>query len=131
MRALPVSLAIYLCTLVCVAIPGALIPPMLYAAGRRRGVDARWCATVAVLTAFATLLFPYATIFMVAVPSGALMLYACTGERRALAGFAVGMAIAMNYLAVAAILFAGGARRAPLPRESPSSRSVGAHGVRP
>ncbi|HKS23520.1 MAG TPA: hypothetical protein VJZ76_12025 [Thermoanaerobaculia bacterium] len=105
MRGLPISLAIYLCTLVCVAIPGALIPPMLYSAGRRRGVDARWCATVALTTAFATLLFPYATIFMVAVPSGALMLYACTGERRAFGGFAVGLAIAMNYLAVAALLF--------------------------
>jgi hypothetical protein len=103
-RFLPVGLAAYLCTLVCVALPGALIPPMLYAAGRRRGVDARWCATVALTTAFATLLFPYATIFMVAVPSGALMLYACTGERRALAAFAAGLATAMNYLCVVAVV---------------------------
>src|SRR4029079_9496979 len=93
-RFLPVTLAAYLCTLVCVALPGALIPPVLYAAGRRRVLDARWCATVACTIAFATLLFPYATIFMAAVPSGALMLYAYTGERRALAGLAAGLAVA-------------------------------------
>jgi hypothetical protein len=126
--AVPLTLSVYLCTLFCVALPGALIPAMLYAAGRRRGVDARWSATVAVTIAFATLLFPYATIFMVAVPSGALMLYACTGERRALAGFAAGLAAAMNYLCViGVVLFAPGARRAPLPIPG----AVGAHSVRP
>jgi hypothetical protein len=103
--AVPLTIAVYLCTLVCVALPGALIPPMLYAFGRRRGVDARWCATVALTIAFATLLFPYATIFMVAVPSGALMLYAYTTERQALAGFAAGLAAAMNYLCIAALIF--------------------------
>ena len=103
--AVPLTLAVYLCTLACVAIPGALIPAMLYVAGRRRGIDARWCATVAFTIAFATLLFPYATIFMVAVPSGALMLYACIGERPALAGFAAGLAAAMNYLCVVALIF--------------------------
>ena len=100
----PVTIALYLCTLLCVALPGALIPPMLYAFGRRRGVDARWCATVACTMAFATLLFPYATIFMVAVPSGALMLYAFTSERPALAALAAGMATAMNYLCIAAVV---------------------------
>jgi len=100
----PLTLAVYLCTLVCVALPGALIPPMLYAFGRRRGVDARWSATVALTIAFATLLFPYATIFMIAVPSGALMLYAYTGERRALAAFAAGLATAMNYLCIVAVI---------------------------
>lgn len=103
--AVPLTLSVYLCTLFCVALPGALIPAMLYVAGRRRGIDARWSATVAVTIAFATLLFPYATIFMVAVPSGALMLYACTGERRALAGFAAGLAAAMNYLCIVALIF--------------------------
>src|SRR6266542_3780681 len=122
-NAVPLALAVYLCTLFCVALPGALIPAMLYAAGRRRGVDARWSATVAVTIAFATLLFPYATIFMVAVPSGALMLYACVGERRALAGFAAGLAAAMNYLCLpATILFAPGARCAPLPTASVGGR---------
>jgi hypothetical protein len=103
--AVPLTIAVYLCTLVCVALPGALIPPMLYAFGRRRGVDAHWCATVACTIAFATLLFPYATIFMVAVPSGALMLYAYTSERPALAGLAAGLAVAMNYLCIASLIF--------------------------
>ena len=102
--AVPLTIAVYLCTLLCVALPGALIPPMLYAFGRRRGVDARWSAAVAVTIAFATLLFPYATIFMIAVPSGALMLYAYTSERPALAGLAAGAAAAMNYLCVVAAL---------------------------
>ncbi|HEV2719412.1 MAG TPA: hypothetical protein VG323_05305, partial [Thermoanaerobaculia bacterium] len=106
----PLVLAVYLCTLVCVAFPGALIPAMLYAYGRRRGIDARWAATVALTTAFATLLFPYATIFMIAVPSGALMLYAYTAERQALGGFAAGLAMAMNYLCAASLLFARRAR---------------------
>jgi hypothetical protein len=101
----PLTLAVYVCTLVCVALPGALIPPMLFAFGRRRGVDARWSTTVALTIAFATLLFPYATIFMIAVPSGALMLYAYGGERRALAGLAAGVAAAMNYLCIAAVVF--------------------------
>jgi len=104
-RFVPLTLAVYLCTLVCVALPGALVPPMLYAYGRRRGVDARWCAAVAGTIAFATLLFPYATIFMVAVPSGALMLYAYTSERQAPAGLAAGLAAAMNYLCIAALIF--------------------------
>lgn len=102
--AVPLTLAVYLCTLACVALPGALVPPMLYALGRRRGVDARWSATVALTIAFATLLFPYATIFMIAVPSGALMLYAYGGERPALAAFAAGVATAMNYLCIAAVV---------------------------
>lgn len=101
----PLTIAVYLCTLVCVALPGALIPPMLYAFGRRRGVDARWCAVVACTIAFATLLFPYATIFMIAVPSGALMLYAYTSERDGAGGLAAGLAVAMNYLCVAALVF--------------------------
>src|SRR5207248_4201153 len=101
---LPAPLSLYLCTLVCVALPGALIPAMLYAFGRRRGVDARWSATVAATIAFSTLLLPYATIFMVAAPSGALMLYAYTSERRAAAGFAAGLAAAMNYLCIAAVV---------------------------
>ncbi len=109
-RAVPLTVAVYLCTLACVVLPGALIPAMLYAYGRRRGIDARWCATVACTTAFATLLFPYATIFMIAVPSGALMLYAYTSERPALAGLAAGAAAAMNYLCVSSLIFARRAR---------------------
>src|SRR3954471_5985547 len=41
----------YLCSLVCVALPGALIPSMLFLYARRRGFDARWSALVALATA--------------------------------------------------------------------------------
>jgi hypothetical protein len=97
----------YLCSLLTVALPGALIPSMLYLAGRRRGFGARWCAFVALAIAFGTQLFPYSTIFMVHVPSGALMLFALTSPRRALAGFAAGLAAAMNYLCLPAVIVFG------------------------
>jgi hypothetical protein len=119
---------VYLCSLLTVALPGALIPSMLYLAGRRRGFGARWCAFVALAIAFGTQLFPYSTIFMVHVPSGALMLFALTSPRRALAGFAAGLAAAMNYLCLpAVILFA------PLTRPSATlsrRERVGGAGVR-
>jgi len=98
------TLKAYLCTLVCVAIPGAFIPAMLYVVARRRGDDARWAAFVAMAIALGTELLPYATIFMVAVPSGALMLYAMTSPRRFLAGFAAGLAVTMNYLALPVVI---------------------------
>ena len=105
--AMPLTFNAYVCTLVTVALPGALIPALLYRIGRRRGFDRAWCAFVALATAFATQLFPYSTLFMRHVPSGMLMLYALTSPRRALAGFAAGLATAMNYLcAPAVILFA-------------------------
>jgi hypothetical protein len=94
----------YLCSLVCVALPGALIPAMLFLYARRRGFDARWSAIVALSAALATQLLPYASIFMVHVPSAALLLFAFTTPRRALAGFAAAMAVAMNYLCAPALL---------------------------
>ena len=94
----------YLCSLVCVALPGAFIPSMLFLYARRRGVDARWAALVAMTMALATQLLPYATILMVHVPSAALLFFALTTRRRALAGFAVGLAVAMNYLCAPALL---------------------------
>ncbi len=97
----------YICTVMCVAIPGALIPAMLFVFARRRGFEAIWSAAVALAVALATQLFPYATIFMVAVPSAALLLFAFTTHHRTLAGFATGLATAMNYLcAPALVLFA-------------------------
>lgn len=89
---------VYLCSLVTVASFGALIPALLFAFARKRGVAAPWAATVALTIAFATQLFPYSTTFMVHVPSGALMLLALTTERRALAGFAAALGATMNYL---------------------------------
>jgi hypothetical protein len=97
----------YILTLLCVALPGALVPWMLYRYARKRGHSAPWAATVALTTALATQLLPYSTIFMLHVPSSALLLFALTTERRALSGFAAGLATAMNYLcAPALILFA-------------------------
>jgi MFS family permease len=94
----------YICTLICVALPGALIPALLFAYARRRGIDARWAAAVALGTALATPLFPYATLLMLHVPSAMLLLFALTGRRDAAAGFAAGAATAMNYLCLPAIL---------------------------
>jgi hypothetical protein len=94
----------YLCSLVCVALPGALVPAMLFLYARRRGLDARWSALVALATAFATQFLPYASIFMVHVPSAALLLFAFTTPRRTAAGFAASLAIAMNYLCAPALL---------------------------
>jgi hypothetical protein len=108
------TINVYLCSLFCVALPGALIPSMLFLYGRRRGFDARWSALVALSIAVGTQLLPYATIFMVHVPSAALILFALTSPRRALAGFAAALAVAMNYLCAPALLvfaFAGPRKR--------------------
>ena len=100
-----VTLNVYLCTLLCVALPGALIPALLYAVARRRGISPSQAVLVALATAFGTQLFPYATLFMLHVPSALLLAYALIGERRAMAGFAAGVATAMNYLCVVGLLF--------------------------
>jgi hypothetical protein len=94
----------YLCSLVCVALPGAFIPATLFLYARRRGFDARWAALVALSIGLATQLLPYASIFMVAVPSAALLLLAFTTPNRALAGLAAALAVAMNYLCAPALL---------------------------
>src|SRR5258708_14798401 len=108
-----VTLNAYVCTLACVAFPGALIPALLYGLARRRGFAPSWSVLVALAAGFATQLLPYATIFMVHVPSALLLLYAVTGERGGLAGFAAGLATAMNYLGAIGLLFlfAGKQRR--------------------
>ena len=102
-----ITLNAYLCTLICVALPAAFIPMMLYRYGRAKGFSAPWSASIAVITALCTQLLPYSTIFMLHAPSGALLLFAATSTRRAPAGFAAGLATAMNYLcAPAVIIFA-------------------------
>src|SRR5205814_6312415 len=103
-NALALGVAAYMATLFSVGIFAALIPALLYLEARRRGVDATWAASVALMIAFATELLPYSTLMMVAVPSGALMLIAYTSRRDALAGFAAGLAAAMNYVCVPAIV---------------------------
>jgi len=99
------TLNAYVCTVACCGIAFALIPALLYAAARRRGIAPQWAAFVAIAIALATELLPYATLFMFAVPSAMLMLYAMSGERRTLAGFAAGAAVAMNYLALPVLVF--------------------------
>ena len=103
----------WLCSLLCVALPASMIPPMIFVYARRRGVDARWAAIVAASSVLATQLLPYATIFMLHAPSAALLVYALTTPHRARAGFAAALATAMNYLcAPALIVFAFVERRA-------------------
>ena len=98
---------VYICTLFCVALPGALIPAMVYRYGRAKGFTARWAASIALTAALATQLFPYSTIFMVHATSGALLLFALTSKREIAGGFAAGLATAMNYLcAPAVVIFA-------------------------
>ena len=105
----PLVLALnhYVCTILCVALFGALVPAILYRFARARGVDPRWAATVALTVALATQLLPYATLFVTAVPSGALMLIALTTQRRTLAGVAAAAATTMNYLCAPALLLFG------------------------
>lgn len=103
----------WLCSLLCVALPAAIIPPMIFVYARRRGIDARWAAIVAASSVLATQILPYATIFMLHAPSAALLVYALTTPHRARAGFAAALATAMNYLcAPALIVFAFVDRRA-------------------
>jgi hypothetical protein len=98
------TINVYLCSLACVALPGALIPAMLFAYARRRGIDARRAALAAAAVALGTQLLPYATTFMLHVPSAALLCYALTTPHRARAGFAAALATAMNYLCAPALL---------------------------
>lgn len=106
-----ITLNAYVCTLLTVAFPAALIPALLFALGRRRGFPATWSALVALAVAFGTQLFPYSTLFMLHTPSALLLAYALAGERRPLAGFAAGLATAMNYLCGVGLLFVFAGKR--------------------
>ncbi len=97
----------YLCTLLCVALPGAWIAAILYRYARRKRFSAPWAACIALTATLATQSLPYATIFMLHVPSGALLLFAATSPQRARAGLAVGFATAMNYLCAPALIILG------------------------
>lgn len=100
------AIAGWLVTLLTVVPFGALIPALLYLEGRRRGFTPPWSASVGLIVAFATLLFPYSTYFILHVPSGALMLAALTARRPWLAGLAAGGAVVMNYLCAPILLCA-------------------------
>ena len=77
---------------------------MLFVYARRRGIDPRRAALVAASVALATQLLPYATMFMLHVPSASLLCYALTTPHRARSGFAAALATAMNYLCAPALL---------------------------
>ncbi|MGH9420224.1 MAG: hypothetical protein ACRD3J_09630, partial [Thermoanaerobaculia bacterium] len=102
--AILLEINVWLCSLLCVVLPAALIAPMLFAYGRRHGIDARWSAFVALSSVLATQLLPYMSVFMLHAPSAALVLYALTTPYRARAGFAAALATAMNYLCAPALL---------------------------
>ena len=99
-----VAVACYFCTLFTCGILAALVPALLYRAGRRRGIDPFWSATVALIVAFGTELFPYSTVLMVMVPAGALMLLALETEHAWLGGLAAALATAMYYICAPAML---------------------------
>ena len=101
--AIVIAFNCYLCTLLTVGLLGAWIPAMIYLAARRRGVGSEWAAIVALTVALATELFPYSTLYMLHVPSAALMLYALDSRRDAPAGFCAGAATVMNYICAPAI----------------------------
>jgi hypothetical protein len=103
-NAVALAIAAYVCTLFTVGIFAALIPALLYRELRRRSVDPVWAASVALVVAFATELLPYASLMMVVVPSGALMLLGYTARRAWVRGLATGVATAMNYLCAPALL---------------------------
>jgi len=101
---LALTIAAYICTLLTVGIFAALIPALLYAEARRRGVDPFWAATIALVVAFGTELLPYSTLMMFMVPSGSLMLIAYIARNDAVSGFAAGLATITNYLCAPALL---------------------------
>jgi hypothetical protein len=109
------TMNVYVCSLIVVALPAALIPALLFTFARRRGIDARWAALVALTIALATQLLPYGTVLMIAVPSAMLLLFAFTSRHDAAAGFALGLATSMNYLCAPAIVAFALLRRRRVP----------------
>lgn len=102
-NALALTLAAYVCTLFTVGVFSALVPALLFRDARRRGVDARWAAAIALTIALATPWLPYSTLMMFMVPSGALMLIAFTARNDWVAGFAAALAATTNYLCAPAM----------------------------
>ncbi|HUP63198.1 MAG TPA: hypothetical protein VNA69_22600 [Thermoanaerobaculia bacterium] len=126
---LVMTINVYVLTLVVVAIPGALIPVVLFSYLRRRGVSSRAAVCTALVTAFATIVFPYSTVFYSVVPAAFFLLLAfvwleggrparpgrtgrppsCDDERPLLAGVAAGIAGMCFYFCIpAAAVFAIG-----------------------
>lgn len=106
---------VWILTLLTVALPGALIPVLLFrylVAHSRVGA-----VCVALITAFATIVFPYATVFYSPVTAAFFLLLAFVwlDERPVLAGMAAGIAGMCFYLCIlAAAVFAVALKRKAL-----------------
>jgi len=101
----------HLCTVAVVALSAALIPPFLFLYGRRALQLSRSRAlAVALIVAFCSPLFPYATVFLLHAPSAALLLVAILCSQRndvkgaIVAGLSMGIATASNYLCAPAVV---------------------------
>ena len=115
---LALTIAAYVCTLLTVGIFAALIPALLFAEARRRGVDPLWAATIAMIVAFGTELLPYSTLMMFMLPSGTLMLIAYVARNDAVSGFAAALATVTNYLCAPALVILAISRGGWAPRPS-------------
>ncbi|HVR69938.1 MAG TPA: hypothetical protein VMT87_03760 [Vicinamibacteria bacterium] len=126
-----VSRAAWLATALTVALPSAAAVVMLYLLGEVLGLRPAWRALVALAYAFATLAFPYSTLFYGHQLAAALLFCAfgllmrarwrgALGARRLFAvGALLGAAIAVEYpsaLAAAAIVLYAAAFVRPWPR---------------
>ena len=96
----------WIVTMLTCGVTGALIPAVLYLYGRRRaGATPLIAVAVALTVAFATVVFPYSTVFFTHVPSALFLLLAFVwlDERPLLAGVAAGIAGTCNYLCIPAV----------------------------
>jgi hypothetical protein len=89
------TLNVYILTLLFCAIPGALMPAVLYRYARMRmNAPPRAALLLALTVAFGTIVFPYATMFFSVVPAALFLLLAFVwlDERPVLAGVCAGIA---------------------------------------
>lgn len=108
------TLNMWLLTVLVCGAGGALIPTLLFAYGRRAGVDRKGALLVALTIAFGTYVYAYSTVFFAHVPCAALLLLALywIDERPLLAGLAAGLSGMIFYLAIpAAVVLVVLARR--------------------
>jgi hypothetical protein len=103
----------WIVTVLSCGLTGALIPVVLYRYGRRHASPLA-ALGVALVVAFGTIVFPYATMLFAHVPSAFFLLLAFVwlDERPSLAGVAAGIAGTCYYLCIpAALVLLIGARR--------------------
>jgi hypothetical protein len=88
---------------------GALIGPLLYLYGRRRGANARNALCVSTIILFGTIVFPYSTMLFAHVPAALFLLLSLVllKDRPLAAGIAAGIAVSCFYVcALAAAILA-------------------------